>query len=214
MQQFPCPACQKMISAVVAPGTMVQCPLCQQPVQVPGAAGAPVAPPTAMPGGMPSYIPPAPKKTSWAPLLIVLLVVGVLVIGLLVSILLPSLSRARELSKRTVCAANLRGIGQAMYIYAQSEPDGAFPDDIQKVLSSGFTTPKQFVCPSSLGGIQSYYYVPGQTTNSAPNGVLLFEDPANHNGEGGNVLYQDGHVQFIKGQQFQSIVDTYVDIAQ
>ncbi|MBN2563807.1 MAG: DUF4190 domain-containing protein [Phycisphaerae bacterium] len=43
-------------------------------------------------------------------------------VALMISILLPSLSRARELSKRTVCAANLRGIGQAMYIYAQDEP--------------------------------------------------------------------------------------------
>ena len=54
------------------------------------------------------------------------LLVVIAIIALLISILLPSLSRARELSKRAVCAANLRGIGQSMYIYAQ-DPPGIFP---------------------------------------------------------------------------------------
>jgi prepilin-type N-terminal cleavage/methylation domain-containing protein len=56
-------------------------------------------------------------KRSKAFTLIELLVV-VAIIALLISILLPSLSRARELSKRTVCGSNLRGIGQACFIYA------------------------------------------------------------------------------------------------
>jgi prepilin-type N-terminal cleavage/methylation domain-containing protein len=46
------------------------------------------------------------------------LLVVVAIIALLISILLPSLSRARELAKRAVCASNLRGIGQGLHIYA------------------------------------------------------------------------------------------------
>lgn len=46
------------------------------------------------------------------------LLVVVAIIALLIAILLPSLSRARELAKRTVCSSNLRGVGQGAYIYA------------------------------------------------------------------------------------------------
>lgn len=57
------------------------------------------------------------KNRKKAFTLIELLVV-VAIIALLISILLPSLSRARELSKRLVCASNVKGMGTAFKIYA------------------------------------------------------------------------------------------------
>jgi type II secretory pathway pseudopilin PulG len=54
------------------------------------------------------------------------LLVVVAIIALLISILLPSLSKARELAKRSVCAANLSGQGKAIAMYANSYR-GLFP---------------------------------------------------------------------------------------
>ncbi len=51
------------------------------------------------------------------------LLVVVAIIALLISILLPSLSRARELAKRSVCSSNLRGIGQGCVIYANESKE-------------------------------------------------------------------------------------------
>jgi len=64
-------------------------------------------------------------KNPKAMTLIELLAV-VAILAMLMAILLPSVSQSYELSKRTACASNLRGIGQAFYIYAQDAPN-VFP---------------------------------------------------------------------------------------
>jgi prepilin-type N-terminal cleavage/methylation domain-containing protein len=62
------------------------------------------------------------RETKKGFTLIELLVV-VAIIALLISILLPSLSRARELAKRLVCAANVKGIGTAFKIYSNENQE-------------------------------------------------------------------------------------------
>jgi prepilin-type N-terminal cleavage/methylation domain-containing protein len=54
------------------------------------------------------------------------LLVVIAIIALLISILVPSLNRAREITKRTMCLTNLAGIGKAYLIY-QNDNDDKFP---------------------------------------------------------------------------------------
>jgi len=54
-----------------------------------------------------------------------LVVIGV--IALLIGILLPTLSRAREASRKTQCLANLKTLGEAHHMYAQAW-NGKLPD--------------------------------------------------------------------------------------
>jgi prepilin-type N-terminal cleavage/methylation domain-containing protein/prepilin-type processing-associated H-X9-DG protein len=70
---------------------------------------------------------PESRDLRWARgfTLIELLVV-VAIIALLISILLPSLSRARDQAKAVKCAANESGIGKAMHAYL-AENRGVFP---------------------------------------------------------------------------------------
>src|SRR5438045_2459970 len=62
------------------------------------------------------------KRNSTAFTLVELLVV-IGIIAVLIAFLLPTLSRAREQSNRTSCLANLRTIGQAMVLYANTFKD-------------------------------------------------------------------------------------------
>ena len=47
------------------------------------------------------------------------LLVVIAIIGVLVSILLPAMASAREASRRSSCASNLRQCGLAIQLYAQ-----------------------------------------------------------------------------------------------
>ena len=59
------------------------------------------------------------------------LLVVIAIIALLVSILVPSLSQAKELAKAALCKSNLRGIGTALALYGQ-ENDGWWPNSVWK----------------------------------------------------------------------------------
>jgi prepilin-type processing-associated H-X9-DG protein len=136
----------------------------------------------------------------------------------MVSILLPSLNRAREQANRIKCASNMRQIGQAIMIYA-NENRGAFPADLDVVLKNGDVTSIVFVCPASSdtaapagstlasGPHSSYVYVgQGLTYTAASNVVVLYEPLTTHRNDGTNVLFADGHVDWIPAAQATKMV--------
>jgi predicted Zn finger-like uncharacterized protein/prepilin-type processing-associated H-X9-DG protein len=142
----------------------------------------------------------------------------------LVSIMLPSLGRARETANRVKCASNMRQIGQALLLYA-NENRGAYPPKLEDLLLTQDITAEVFTCPSSndtrspgataaqqaaqlsAGGHLSYVFVGQRMNSSSPaNAVLLYEPMTNHNNDGGNFLFGDGHVEFLTRQTAQQVI--------
>lgn len=148
---------------------------------------------------------------------------GVASIALLISVLLPSLSRARELAKRAVSASNLRGLGQGCHIYA-SDHDERFPPDLATLVNDGMATPGMLCslrdpdapdAPSTiseLGSIgtdrSSYFYIAGQTESADARNILAYERIVSD--EGTNALFVDGYVTWMRLPEFkQALQQTY-----
>jgi prepilin-type processing-associated H-X9-DG protein len=141
---------------------------------------------------------------------------------LMISLMVPSLNRARETANRVKCASNMRQIGQALLLYAV-ENQGEYPPTLDELLLTQDITPHVFNCPTSAespapgetvedqaanlstGGHLSYVYLGSDTgSSSAADQIILYEPLTNHNGDGTNVLYGDGHVEFMSAQTFQT----------
>ncbi len=95
------------------------------------------------------------KQTRKCGFTLIELLVVVAIIALLVSILLPSLNKAREQAKLTVCLANLHQMSIAFYAYANENKDflpyelayGTAPHNWWGEVGSlpGYATPIHFV---------------------------------------------------------------------
>ncbi len=144
-------------------------------------------------------------------------------IALVSAIMLPSLGRARQTANQVKCASNMRQIGMAILLYS-NENGGAYPNSLDQLLLTQDVTSEIFVCPSSgdtkatganpqavaadmaSGKHLSYVYVgKGMTDNTVLSDaqfvVVAYEPLTNHTNAGTNMLYADGHVDFVPKAQ-------------
>ena len=64
------------------------------------------------------------------------LLVVIAIMAVLIAILLPALSKAREQARAILCKTNLKGYGNAYFIY-QDDSDGDFPNSYRWLYRSG-----------------------------------------------------------------------------
>jgi prepilin-type processing-associated H-X9-DG protein len=166
--------------------------------------------------------PTAPAGKS-ARVIVMWAIVGTLAFAFLVSILLPALNSRQPPSNRLVSASNLKQIGLAMIMYA-NEHHGEFPDSMRTILANEDLTPDVFVNPGGSdnraagpttqamladfakpGRCSYLYFGRGLLDTGDPTTVVACEAPGSQRWTGMNVLFLDGHVEFVDQKAAQQI---------
>jgi len=143
------------------------------------------------------------------------------------SILLPSLNRAHESANRVKCASNLRQIGQACLLFA-NENRGRYPADIAEMVRTQDIGAVVFTCPSAGDDLPAevraapldaqakwamehghYVYLGAGKMGNAltPDTVVAYERDENHDGDGMNMLFGDGHVEWVMMPRARQLIE-------
>lgn len=152
----------------------------------------------------PKHMETKKKRSAFGIVINLLLVMGS--IFLLISLLLPTMCAPKERANRVKCASNLRQIGQALQLYNADHK--SYPDDPLKLITLCDLSTEVFICPStsdtassstnpSLKDHCSYIFLfQTHSANESAETIIAYENPKNHDNEGVNFLYNDGHVDW------------------
>ena len=156
---------------------------------------------------MPSF-----SSVTLSPAIRALIVVAI--VGILAAI--PGLYHARAVALQAVCASNMRQVSISLMMYAD-EYKGEYPPDLPALVSEGYLPePAILQCPAmrdehayatSSDSQAAYIYIRPEALKEIKDPsthIVLYESPTNHDGRGINVLYVDGHVEFVSYEQLSN----------
>jgi len=130
---------------------------------------------------------------------IVKLICLLLLTGCVLGVGLRGAYRGRELQRRMICASNLNSIATMAKIYA-IEWDGMTPV-LDWLVKSALIDPKLAKCPCADG--PNYVVVTARLVAGIANlplddrMIVAYEPKSNHDGEGGSMVFADGHASFV-----------------
>ena len=120
-------------------------------------------------------------------------------IPLWVAIALPSINAAKVTTDRVRSSGNLHQIGQALTLYA-NENQGKLPRDFATMIKTQDLKSELFQSPFGDGkgtGDYKYLFVEGMTNATPADVVLAYDTAGLERDDGTNVLYGDGHVEWL-----------------
>jgi prepilin-type processing-associated H-X9-DG protein len=119
-----------------------------------------------------------------------------------------SVDSARERARRVSCCSNLKFACFALHMYAADHGE-IYPERLAEIGKYLAFQPALFRCfgsgnePGTFETVDEwtdYVYVPGLPESVLPDTVIMYCPAKNHKGEGGNVLFGDGHVEWFNTQ--------------
>ena len=124
-------------------------------------------------------------------------------------------ARRREpLPLRYVCAGNLRLLGQACHVY--NEQYGSSPDSLGQLVrfmrSTGASPGASGDCPLAPSGGRAYVYYRGLDLDGRDptHWILMHDRLSNHPDGSVNVVYIDGHVEWLSKERFASELKEFI----
>jgi hypothetical protein len=150
------------------------------------------------------------------------IVLGSVGLLLMLSIIIPVLSRAREIANRVECAQNLRQIERAIVTYTNNN-NGSYPPDLGTLYKDQQLDLHLFCCPDTntspppnmsvdqaaqwVNQNSDYIYLGAGLTSPAPaNTLVIYEKDQDHAPAGNNILYGDGRVVFLPTAKVHQLI--------
>jgi len=122
---------------------------------------------------------------------------------------LPSLVGAQENATRVKSAANLRQIGQALAVYAGDNQD-KLPPDLDTLVKAQILPKDALKSPlgdAAQGPDFVYLYFKGMDVTVGADTVVVYDAAALEQGDGCNLLYGDGHVEWLNKEEAAKTID-------
>lgn len=145
---------------------------------------------------------------------------------IMLAILMPALGKTKIMAQRLVCGTNMKGLSNAMTVYMfdyeDKYPTGSkWCDLLVEHADVGW---RSFICKGAADDGPCHYVMNENVArlgdDATPDMVLLFEtgtggwnlvggrellSTENHRADGCNILFMDGHVEFVKSENLSRL---------